>query len=339
MLAVADARPLQLVRIHGALLALGWADQRRLGVVAPWRRGPHRLTYRQIEHLFMRVVASMDPSPVPSFAGAAADGAPNAWPRQARRRGAGRRGAPARGFADALVEASVPEEWKAATTSWSVDWTDHAAWATPVGKHEVGMSADPDAGWGHRKSHAPGDKDQLFFGWYAQLVVMAPEESGPPVPELVRRVTLDTPSLDPVAVMAGVLRAMAASGVAVGDVLADSGYAHRTAERWATPLRQIGARLVQDLHPHDRGPKGVHEGAVLSNGSLYCPETPPPLLALGPTPRGADASRARRARPRGPTSSPAGGSVRSARRTPTATTARAAPPRSGRRAARSCRRR
>jgi hypothetical protein len=260
LLATADDRPLQLVRVHEALTALRHRDMDRLGVVVTWRRGPHLLTYRQVERTFCIVVAMLDLSETQLFS-----------------------------VVDALVEASVPAPWKDATTSYSVDWTDHATWSKPVAKDSVETPADTDAGWGHRKAHAPGDKDQLVFGYYAQAVVMAPEEDGPKVPELVRRITLDPPRLDPATQMAGLLRSMAASGVAVRDVLADSGYAHRSAERWATPLRLIGARLVQDLHPHDRGQKGAFDGAVCASGSLYCPATPKPLLALGPPSRRASA--------------------------------------------------
>jgi len=39
--------------------------------------------------------------------------------------------------------------------------------------------------------------------------------------------------------------------VPIGDVLADSGYAHRRAESFALPMRALGARLVMDLHPND----------------------------------------------------------------------------------------
>ena len=261
LLAASDDRPLQLVRVHQALISLDEPDKARLGVVAPWRAGAHLLTYRQVERTFC-LVASVD-----------APGSEDVLDS----------------VVDALVEGSVPEAWKDATTSYSVDWTDHPTWARPVAKDAPRSSADPEAGWGHRKAHAPGDRDQLFFGYYAQAVVMAPEEDGPAVPELIRRIALEPPSVDPPTVMAGVLGAMAGSGVVVHDVLADSGYAHRSAERWATPLRRIGARLVQDLHPHDRGQKGVFDGAVCSNGSLYCPATPAGLLALGPTGRGADA--------------------------------------------------
>ena len=87
--------------------------------------------------------------------------------------------------------------------------------------------------------------------------------------------------------VAPVLTAMPAAGIGLGDVLADSGYAHRDAAAWAIPLRAAGAQIVQDLHPHDRGPKGTHQGAIIANGSLYCPCTPRSLLELGPLARNA----------------------------------------------------
>src|SRR5258708_1883829 len=68
---------------------------------------------------------------------------------------------------------------------------------------------------------------------------------------------------------------------------ASTGYAHRDAAAWAIPLRQAGAQLIQDLHPADRGPRGTHHGAIIANGNLYCPQTPTPLLQLGPLARDA----------------------------------------------------
>jgi hypothetical protein len=113
------------------------------------------------------------------------------------------------------------------------------------------------------------------------------EERGPEVPELARRMTLSSCHLDPVRVFAPVLTQMPADGIPPGDILADSGCAHRDAAAWAIPLRAAGAQLVQDLHPSDRGPRGTHHGAIIANGSLYCPATPRPLLQLGPLPPGA----------------------------------------------------
>ena len=72
-----------------------------------------------------------------------------------------------------------------------------------------------------------------------------------------------------------VLTALPAAGIALGDILADSGYAHRIPANWAVPLRAAGAQLIQDLHPSDRGPHGTHHGAIISNGNLYCPRHAP----------------------------------------------------------------
>src|SRR5258708_11435543 len=111
---------------------------------------------------------------------------------------------------------------------------------------------------------------------------MMAAEHGTPMPELARRMTLATCHLDPVRALIKVLTRMPGNGMPLGDILADSGYAHRDAAAWAIPLRQAGAQLIQDLHPSDRGPKGTHHGAIIANGNLYCPATPKPLLELGP---------------------------------------------------------
>lgn len=290
LLALADDRPGHITRVHKALVCLPEADRIRLGVVASSRRGPHLLTYRQTERTFNTMISTMDPTPVPSFAGVDESDRPShleatragvdADPRQAR----------LVAFCDALVEASVPVARKADSTSFAVDWTDHASWARPSGPDA--LAVDADASWGHRNTNTPGTKDGLFFGYYAQATTTVADEEGPPVPELVRRVSLHAPNVDPPTVMAITLERMHHTGIVVGDVLADSGYAHRVAERWANPLRRIGARLVQDLHPHDRGPKGSHDGAILANGNLWCPATPAPLLGLGPLARGATADQA-----------------------------------------------
>jgi hypothetical protein len=96
---------------------------------------------------------------------------------------------------------------------------------------------------------------------------MVREETGRAVPELARRMTLSSCELDPVRALVAVLLKMAAAGIALGDILDDSGYAHRDAGAWAIPLRQTGAQLIQDLHPHDRGPRGTHQGAIIANGN------------------------------------------------------------------------
>ncbi|MCC6227367.1 MAG: hypothetical protein IT195_13310 [Microthrixaceae bacterium] len=285
LLAIADDRPAQLTRVHQALVALGDDDQRRLGVLTITRHGDHLLTYRQVERTFASMTATIDPTPVPSFRNI--DDDHRATHLAHHRAGIDTHRLESRltTFIDALVEASIPDTHKHTSTSVAVDWTDHATWARPASADAV--AADPDASWGHRNTNTPGTKDGLFFGYYGQAVTTVADEHGPPIPELIRRVILHPCNIDPPTALVPVLQRLAASGITIGDVLADSGYAHRVADHWATPLRRLGARLVQDLHPHDRGPKGTHQGAICCNGNLYCPATPTALLQLAPLARSA----------------------------------------------------
>jgi len=118
------------------------------------------------------------------------------------------------------------------------------------------------------------------------------DEHGPPVPELARRMTVSSCHHDPARALVPVLTALPEAGIRLGDILADSGYAHRDAGAWAIPLRGAGAQLVQDLHPLDRGPRGTHHGAIIANGNLYCPATPRTLLEPGPLARDATPGQA-----------------------------------------------
>src|ERR1022692_4483113 len=110
---------------------------------------------------------------------------------------------------------------------------------------------------------------------------MVREDKGPEVPELVRRIAFASPETDPAGLMARTLVRLARS-VPLGDVLADCGDSLQKPENWAGPLRAAGARLVMDLHPSDRSPKGTFEGAVLAAGQIYCPAIPKALLEIVP---------------------------------------------------------
>ena len=264
----ADGRPAHLTRIRQALTSLPEDDQRRLGVIRNWKCGPHRLTCRQTEYTFGLVADALGKDE------------PDGMPSGRLQR-----------VCDGLLEASVPEEFKEASGSLAVDWSDLGSFSRPP-PHGTGDCADPEASWGHRKNNLLHDEDELFFGYYLSAAVMAGDEQGPPVPELARRMTLSSCRCDPVPAFTPVLTAMPQDGVPLGDVLADSGYSHRVPQHWAAPMRAAGAALVQDLHPNDRGPRGTHAGAVIANGNLYCPATPRKLLELGPLARAATPQQA-----------------------------------------------
>ena len=292
MLALDAGRPAQLKAAWRALSQLSLADKGNLGVVAAGPSGWHRATYRQYEDAFGAVVKAIDPSPVPSFKGVG-EHERASWLTAARSGidvEANR--AVLHRVVEALVEASVPDEHKSGSLSLAVDWTDHETWSRPRAKGDPQPANDPDASWGHAKRNAPGAKDHLFYGYYAQVATMVKDERGPEVPELVRRIAFAPPREDPAAVMASTLVRAKIQGLLLGDVLCDCGYSNRDPESFARPLRGAGARLVMDLHPNDRGPRGTFEGAVVCNGQLYCPTTPMALLDLGPLRRGASSEQA-----------------------------------------------
>jgi hypothetical protein len=219
-LAHADGRPAHLTRVHQALTRLPEDGQRRLGVTADWKYGPHQLTYRQVERTFGLV------------AGALAEDEPGGLPS-----------GPLQRISDALLEASIPDQFKTASTSLAADWTDLESFSRPP-PHGTSDCADPEASWGHRKNNLPRSENELFFGYYFSAAIMAPQENGPAVPEFARRATVSSCRHDPVRAFVPVLTAMPEHGIPLGDVLADSGYAHRDPAAWASPLRAAGADLV-----------------------------------------------------------------------------------------------
>ena len=219
-LAQADHRPAHLTRVRQALVSLPEDEQRRLGVIADWKHGPHLLTYRQTERTFGLVTdAAGKDEP---------DGLPSGQ---------------LQGICDDLLEASVPQQFKDASTSLAVDWTDLESFSRPP-PARGGDCADPEASWGHRKNNLLRSEDELFYGYYLPAGIMMPDENGPAVPEFARRATASSCRHDPVRALVPVLTAMPAAGIPLGDVLADSGYAHRDAGAWAIPLRAAGAALV-----------------------------------------------------------------------------------------------
>ncbi len=313
LLTLSDCRPAHLARVHQALLCLGEADKRRLGVIATWETGPHELTYRQVERTYGLIVNAIS--------GQRLDGQPSQTLSTVM---------------DCLLEASVQVLGVPETQALAIDWTDYESFARPPhkkgaqapsaqaqapqsttepprqteeqstvadaqaktastekdsaadrdapseDKDRQARRADPEATWGHRKTNHPA-KNEMFFGYHLQAATTVKEESGPDVPELVRRITLSSCEHDPPAQIVPVIKRMVTQGIELADLLADPGYSYRQPETFAAPMRAAGATLVMDLHPNDRGIKGTHQSATLANGNLYCPATPKTLFQLGPT--------------------------------------------------------
>ena len=266
-LAQADHRPGHLTRVHQALTSLPGDDQRRLGVTADWKNGPHLLTYRQTEYTFGLV------------ADAAGKDEPDGLPSGSLQH-----------ICDALLEASVPGRFKDTSASLAVDWTDLESFSRPPPRG-TSDCADPEASWGHRKNNLLRSQDELFYGWYLSA---ASWRRG----ERARRPRIRPPRHGLVVPRRPGPRLRPGADRAAGP--GDPARRHPRRLRLRAPRRRClgaaappaGAQLVQDLHPHDRGAKGTHHGAIIANGNLYCPCTPRTLLEPGPLARAATKEQA-----------------------------------------------
>jgi hypothetical protein len=156
-----------------------WAAARLSAIAAPGpaaARRPHRLegrphllTCRQAGHTFRLVV------------GALGKDQPDGVPAPELQR-----------TCDDLLEASVPEEFKDASSSLAVDWSALESFSRPPPRG-TSDCADPEASWGHRRNNLRHDEDELFFGWYLPDAIMVPDEQGPPVPETQPTARSDSP--------------------------------------------------------------------------------------------------------------------------------------------------
>ena len=173
----------------------------------------------------------------------------------------------------------------------AVDWTDVETFARP---RRWAPSADPEASWGHRRGRGPG-KSELFFGYYLQLATMVADEGAAAVPELVRRMALSPAALSTRRAFVPVLERHGRLGRRPRRRALRLGLRPPGARALGPAVARLGAELVMDLHPHDRGTQGTFGGAICWNGNLYCPATPR-LFDLEPLARGADRRANRRPR-------------------------------------------
>ena len=252
LLTVADGRPAHLTRVRQALTSLPEADQERLGVTVGWKTGPHQLTYRQAEHtarLITRALGKHQP-----------DGAPSDALQSA---------------CDQLLEASIPPRTRTPAPRWPVTGpTSRPGPGRPA--TAATQCADPEASWGHRNTNLPGPKGEMFFGYYLSAAVMTREENGPPVPELARRMTVASCARDPVRAMVPVLDAMPADGIPLGDIIADSGYAHRDAAAWASRCATPAPSSSRTCTRTTAAPTAPTKAP--SSPTAICTAPPPPPL-------------------------------------------------------------
>ena len=147
-------------------------------------------------------------------------------------------------------------------------------------------ASDPDGGWyvregDHRDVIGPKAKKlrKLFWANEATLVTMGrPPGAVPAHPNLVLGACLTRPGEDPGGTAVRLLASLRVRGYPAGRLGADRGYSQAHPERFHLPVRALGYSLVMDYKETELGRQANSAGAVMVDGTFYCPAMPEVLV-------------------------------------------------------------
>jgi hypothetical protein len=286
-----DDRPLFLTEVTRLLFSqLPPASRRLLGVrgTATTERA-FLAAYRRVRYCFGQILKVADPSALPKnrrlTAGELKARTKPMTPDQAT---AARDRLEA--LVNALLEASISvltEAERAASGGGT------ALDATPVPlfsrgpSRRTGLSAsDPDGGWyvregDHREREDDKGKPLRKICWALEATIAAtarPPHAEPACPNLAIGLAMARPGEDPGGTGARVLASAAARGHKTGWLGYDRAYTAALPDRFHLPARALGYRPVMDYRADQLGIQASSGGALLVEGSWYCPALPEPLI-------------------------------------------------------------
>lgn len=211
-------------------------------------------------------------------------------------------------FINRIIEASLealPREFRRrwnghvgidATPIRAYSGYDHCTFTTKKGKTVVDKiitkASDPDGGpyvrdIDHRDPASPDAKPgrkvkKAMYAHEASLVIMgpdAPNDDDGTFPYLLASMApLHRPGADPGGNAIAALASMAARGYPTGLAAGDRAYTSAAPEKFAYPARSLGYELVLDYKDDQLGIKSEWAGALLVEGTFYCPSLPTTLI-------------------------------------------------------------
>ena len=286
-----DDRPLFLTEATGLLFCeLSGASRALLGV--PGTAATQRAflaAYRRVRYCFHRICGVADPSPLPKnrrlAPGDLRARIKKMLPGQAE---AARNRLEA--LVNALVEASVSvldeEERAASDGSAGLDATPVPLFSRGPSKRTGLCASDPDGGWyvregDHREREDDKGRPLRKICWALEATIATtarPPGAPPATPNLAIGMAMTRPGEDPGGTGARVLASAAARGHKTGWLGYDRAYTQALPGRFHLPARALGYKPVMDYRDDQLGIQANTGGAILVEGTWYCPALPGPLI-------------------------------------------------------------
>ena len=248
-----------------------------------------KAAYRRVRYCFGAIRSVMDPPPLPKNRRLTEqDLKARARPMTPAQAQAARDRLEA--FINALLEASISalteEELGAYDGSAGLDATPVPLFSRGPSKRTGLCASDPDGGWyvregDHREREDDKGKPLRKISWAleATIATMArPPGARPAHPNLAAGLALTRPGEDPGGTGARVLASLAARGHKTGWLGYDRAYTQALPERFHLPARALGYSPVMDYRADQLGIQANSQGALLVEGTWYCPALPGPLI-------------------------------------------------------------
>ena len=286
-----DDRPLFLTEATRLLFQHMSAASRRLLGVPGTVSGDRAFlaAYRRVRYCFCAICSVMNPSVLPKNRRlsdqdltARARKMTPAQTQAARGR--------LEAFINSLIEAGVSvltdEERAASGGSAGLDATPVPLFSRGPSKRTGLCASDPGGGWyvregDHREREDNKGKPLRKITWALEATIATTARlpgTAPACPDLAIGLALARPGEDPGGTGARVLASMAARGRRPGPLGYDRAYTQALPGRFHLPARALGYHPVMDYRADQLGIQASTGGAILVEGSWYCPALPGPLI-------------------------------------------------------------
>ena len=188
---------------------------------------------------------------------------------------------------EASVQVCTEEELARFDGSVGLDATVVPLYSRGPSSRAGTCASDPAGGWyvregDHRDVIGPKGKKlrKLFWANEATIVAMGRAPGAlPSHPNLILAACLARPGEDPGGTAVRLLCGVRARGYPASFLGADRGYTQAHPERFHLPVRALGYSLVMDYKETELGRQANSAGAVMVEGTFYCPAMPEPLVS------------------------------------------------------------